>query len=239
MASLKRRLQNTVLHKEYLDESNELQYSPQGVVMLYQNGVLQHEGLDYSILGMQITWLEQPLQTDLLYVYYMKNKEGANPNLGFLNIPEEIIQADLELEEELEELEELEKKLTRLKKHKENRYERLKAELEPAVLEKYQEKIKQEVNVIKDFELSISKEKLEKYKERMKQEVNVIKDIELTISEEKLKKYQERIKQTKNIELTIQDYKEKKQEVNVIDTSDENLKKYQERMARINKKEQE
>ena len=73
MASLKKRLQNTVLHKEELNISNQLQYTPQGPIMLYQNGILQHEGFDYSINASQITWLTDPLESDLLYVYFMVN----------------------------------------------------------------------------------------------------------------------------------------------------------------------
>lgn len=169
MASLKKKLQNTILHKEPLDPSYELQSSPQGPIMLFKNGLLQHESMDYTIDGSQITWLEDaiPLETDYLYVYYMKNREGANQSLGFVRLPDEIIQADLESERS--------EKLAKLKKFKEKQYQRLKAELEP---------------------LDISEDKLKKYQERIEQNIEKAESIK-DVSDERLRKYQERISRSK------------------------------------------
>ena len=187
MASLKKRLQNTILHKEPLDESNQLQNTPQGPIILFQNGLLQHQGVDYSLLGSQITWIEEPLQTDISYVYYMINKEVINQNLGILNIPEEIVKAELELERF--------EKLTRLKQYKEKQYQRLKLELEST------ESIVPESIVLESI---IPEEKMKKYQERINhaniekiEKIKSTKEIEEMISDEKNKKYQERISRSK------------------------------------------
>lgn len=172
MASLKKKLQNTILHKESLDPSYELMHSPQGPIMLFKNGLLQHENMDYTIDGSQITWLEDatPLETDYLYVYYMKNREGVNQSYGFANLSDAVVQADLELERV--------EKLAKLKKFKEKQYQRLKAELEPS---------------------EIPEDKLKKYQERIEQNIEkpeLIKDVS-DISDERLRKYQERISRSK------------------------------------------